>query len=62
MSLGIDKEFFFREKNGSTPNYFVQKLGGTPYMGFFIPPYRGDRYEIKIHFFMRIIFPALYKI
>ena len=24
------EQFFFGEKNGSTPNYFVQKLGDTP--------------------------------
>ena len=30
MVLGIDKKLFFWEKNGSTPNYFVQKPGGTP--------------------------------
>ena len=30
MVLGIDEKFFLGEKNGSTPNYFVQKLGGTP--------------------------------
>ena len=29
MVLGIDEKFIFREKNGCTPNYFVQKIGGT---------------------------------
>ena len=30
MLLGIDEKFIFREKNGSTPKKFFQKIGGTP--------------------------------
>ena len=26
----VDEKFLFREKNGCTPNYFFQKIGGTP--------------------------------
>ena len=30
MVLSIDEKLLFREKNGYTPNYFFQDIGGTP--------------------------------
>ena len=30
MVLSIDEKFLFREKNGCTPNYFFEDIGGTP--------------------------------